>query len=224
MTTPDTPPVTLVAEESFTDDEIEAGRLLFAQTCTFLLGAAGLSQIPESALPEIAFAGRSNVGKSSLVNALTGRKTLARTSHTPGRTQQLNFFDLGERMFIADLPGYGFAKAPRDQVEKWTRLVNAYLKGRSQLQRVLVLIDARHGIKDVDRDVMKMLDSTAVSYQVVLTKTDKVKDGELEKLLAKTRTELARHVAAHPNIRCTSSAKGQGIEELRAELARLAPR
>lgn len=224
MAAPDAPPVILAAEESFTDDEIEAGRLLFAQTCTFLLGAAGLSQIPESALPEIAFAGRSNVGKSSLVNALTGRKTLARTSHTPGRTQQLNFFDLGERMLIADLPGYGFAKAPRDQVEKWTRLVNAYLKGRSQLQRVLVLIDARHGIKDVDRDVMKMLDKTAVSYQVVLTKIDKVKDGELEKLLAKTRTELAHHVAAHPNIRCTSSAKGQGVEELRAELARLAPR
>jgi len=214
----------LVAEESFTDDEIEAGRLLFAQTCTFLLGAAGLSQIPESALPEIAFAGRSNVGKSSLVNALTGRKTLARTSHTPGRTQQLNFFDLGERMFIADLPGYGYAQAPKDQVEKWTRLVNAYLKGRAQLQRVLVLIDARHGIKDVDRKVMKMLDTAAVSYQVVLTKVDKIKAGPLEKLLEKTHAELAHHVASHPVNRSTRSAKGIGIEDLRADLARLAPR
>lgn len=213
----------LPLEDSFDDDEIEAGRYLFAQNCTFLLGAAGLDQIPNSSMPEIAFAGRSNVGKSSLVNALTGRKTLARTSHTPGRTQQVNFFDLGERMMIADMPGYGYAKAPKDTVEKWTRLVNAYLKGRQQLMRVLVLIDARHGIKDVDRKVMKMLDTAAVSYQVVLTKADKVKAGPLEKLLENMHGELARHVASHPIIRCTSSAKGQGIEELRAELARLAP-
>lgn len=219
-----TPPESLPAEDIFSAEEIEAGRLLFAQTCTFLLGAAGLGQIPESTLPEIAFAGRSNVGKSSLVNALTGRKTLARTSHTPGRTQQVNFFDLGERMMIADMPGYGYAQAPKDMVAKWTRLVNAYLKGRSQLMRVLVLVDARHGIKDTDRTIMKMLDTSAVSYQVVLTKIDKVKAGPLEKLLEKMHGELARHVAAHPIIRCTSSAKGQGIEELRAELARLAPR
>ncbi len=217
-------PAPLPAEDSFDDDEIEAGRYLFAQTCTFMLGAAGLAQIPDTTLPEIAFAGRSNVGKSSLVNALTGRKTLARTSHTPGRTQQVNFFDLGERMIIADMPGYGFAKAPKETVEKWTRLVNAYLKGRQQLMRVLVLIDARHGIKDVDRKVMKMLDTAAVSYQVVLTKVDKIKAGPLEKLLEKTHAELAHHVASHPVIRCTSSAKGVGIEDLRADLARMAPR
>ena len=212
----------LAVDESFTEEEIEAGRLLFAQECTFLLGAAGLDQIPESALPEIAFAGRSNVGKSSLVNALTGRKTLARTSHTPGRTQQLNFFDLGGRLMMADMPGYGYARAPKAEVEKWTRLVNAYLKGRQQLLRVLVLIDARHGLKEVDHKVMKMLDTSAVSYQVVLTKVDKVKPGPLEKLLEKMRGELSRHVAAHPIIRCTSSAKKQGIEELRAEILRLA--
>lgn len=210
-------------EETFTPEDIEFGRLLFAQTCTFLLGVAGLDQIPESKLPEIAFAGRSNVGKSSLVNALTGRKTLARTSHTPGRTQQINFFDLGERMFIADMPGYGYARAPKGLVEKWTRMVNNYLKGRAQLMRVMVLIDSRHGIKDVDRKVMKMLDTSAVSYQVVLTKVDKVKASDLEKLLTSMREELAGHVAAHPIIRCTSSAKGIGIEELRADLARLAP-
>jgi len=212
----------LPVDDGFEPEELEAGRKLFAQTATFLLGAAGLQQIPDSALPEIAFAGRSNVGKSSLVNALTGRRTLARTSHAPGRTQQINFFDLGARLMIADLPGYGYAKAPKDQVEKWTRLVNAYLKGRQQLLRVLVLIDARHGIKDVDRTVMKMLDKAAVSYQVVLTKTDKVKGGHLDKLLETMHGELARHVAAHPVIRCTSSAKGVGIEDLRAELARLA--
>ena len=212
----------LPVDDSFEPNELEAGRKLFAGDCTFLLGAAGLSQIPETSLPEIAFAGRSNVGKSSLVNALTGRKTLARTSHTPGRTQQVNFFDLAGRMMIADLPGYGYAKAPKDQVAKWTRLVNAYLKGRAQLMRVLVLIDSRHGIKDVDRDIFKMLDTAAVSYQVVLTKVDKIKAGELEKLTAKVQAELAKHVASHPIVRATSSAKKIGIEELRAELARMA--
>jgi GTP-binding protein len=212
----------LPLDDSFEPAQIEAGRKLFAGACTFMLGAAGLGQIPETDLPEIAFAGRSNVGKSSLVNALTGRKTLARTSHTPGRTQQVNFFNLADQMIVADLPGYGYAKAPKDQVAKWTRLVNTYLRGRSQLRRVLVLVDSRHGLKDVDRDIMKMLDVAAVSYQVVLTKTDKVKAGPLQKLLDATHAELARHVAAHPIIRCTSSAKRVGIEELRAELAALA--
>ena len=220
---PDLPlvPGPLPVDDSFDAAEIEAGRIMFAGECTFMLGAAGLDQIPDSDLPEIAFAGRSNVGKSSLVNALTGRKAIARTSHTPGRTQQINFFDLGGRMMIADLPGYGYAKAPKDQVAKWTRLVNAYLKGRQELRRVLMLIDARHGIKDVDRDVMKMLDKAAVSYQVVLTKIDKIKAGPLATLLENVHGELARHVAAHPIVRCTSSAKKIGIEELRAELTRL---
>lgn len=211
----------LPIDDSFSEAELEAGRKLFAGECTFMLGAAGLGQIPDTDLPEIAFAGRSNVGKSSLVNALTGRKSLARMSHTPGRTQQVNFFNLNSQMIMADLPGYGYAKAPKDQVAKWTRLVNAYLRGRPQLMRVLVLIDARHGLKDVDREVMKMLDVAAVSYQVVLTKVDKIKAGPLDRLLETTHAELARHVAAHPIIRCTSSAKKIGIEDLRAELARL---
>lgn len=219
--TPDQPAEIQAPLDDFSPEELEAGRIMFAGECTFMLGAAGLSQIPDTDLPEIAFAGRSNVGKSSLVNALTGRKAVARTSHTPGRTQQVNFFDLGAKLIIADLPGYGFAKAPKDQVAKWTRLVNAYLKGRQQLRRVLVLIDARHGIKDVDRGIMKMLDGAAVSYQVVLTKTDKITAGQLEQLMAEIRIELAGHVAAHPIIRCTSSAKKTGIEDLRAELARL---
>ena len=212
----------LPAEDDFTPAEIEAGRKLFAQQCDFVLGAAGLGQIPDTAMAEIAFAGRSNVGKSSLVNALTGRKTLARTSHTPGRTQQVNFFDLSGHLMIADLPGYGYAKAPKDQVAKWTRLVNSYLKGRVQLMRVLVLVDSRHGIKDVDRKIFTMLDDAAVSYQVVLTKIDKIKAAQLDKLLDTTHAELSRHVAAHPVIRATSSAKSIGIEELRADLARLA--
>ncbi|MBL4747454.1 MAG: YihA family ribosome biogenesis GTP-binding protein [Magnetovibrio sp.] len=220
MTTTKVAPLEI--DDRFDDDQIEAGRLLFAQESTFMLGVAGLDQVPETDLPEIAFAGRSNVGKSSLVNALTGRKSLARMSHTPGRTQQINFFDLGKRLMLADMPGYGYARAPKEEVEKWTRLVNAYLKGRPQLKRVLVLIDARHGIKDVDRDVMKMLDGAAVSYQIVMTKVDKVKPEALDVLLSKTKAELTKHVASHPVIRCTSSAKKQGIAELRAEIAQLA--
>ena len=202
--------------------DLDRGRRLFAQTCTFLLGAASRHQIPESDLPEVAFAGRSNVGKSSLVNALTGRKTLAKTSNTPGRTQQLNFFDLGGRLMLADLPGYGFAQAPKDQVERWTRLVDAYLRGRPSLRRALLLVDARHGLKDVDRRVMTMLDKAAVSYQVVLTKGDKVSPNALAVVEAATIAELPAHTAAHPELATTSATTGAGISGLRTALARLA--
>ncbi|MDH5189065.1 MAG: ribosome biogenesis GTP-binding protein YihA/YsxC [Rhodospirillaceae bacterium] len=208
--------------EEFEPGEIERGRLLFAGECTFMLGVAGLDQIPETETAEIAFAGRSNVGKSSLINALTGRGSLARTSHTPGRTQQINFFDLSSRLTIADLPGYGYARAPKDEVAKWTRLVNAYLKGRRTLVRVMLLIDARHGIKDVDRKIMKMLDDAAVSYQVVLTKADKLKEKERIAVVSKTATELATHVAAYPFLHLCSSHKGSGIETLRADIGRIA--
>ena len=209
-------------KEEFKPEEIERGRLLFAGECTFMLGAAGLEQVPETEIAEIAFAGRSNVGKSSLINALTGRNSLARTSHTPGRTQQINFFDLNGRITIADLPGYGYARAPKDEVAKWTRLVNAYLKGRRTLVRVMMLIDGRHGIKDVDRKIMKMLDDAAVSYQVVLTKADKLKEKEQSAVVAKTALELATHVAAYPFLHLCSSHKGSGIEALRADIGRIA--
>ncbi|MBI2236303.1 MAG: YihA family ribosome biogenesis GTP-binding protein [Magnetospirillum sp.] len=203
-------------------DLLEAGRLLFAKECTFLRGVVGLDSLPSHDLPEIAFAGRSNVGKSSLINALTGRKTLARSSNTPGRTQELNFFDLGGRMVLVDMPGYGFASAPKDKVERWTRLVRGYLKGRPNLRRTVLLIDARHGLKDNDRDVMTMLDKAAVVYQVVLTKADKLKASELDEVVRRTRAEIAAHAAAYPTLIATSSEKGAGIPELRAELTTLA--
>ena len=206
------------------EDQLEAlerGRLLFALPCRFVIGAARIDQAPDGALPEVGFGGRSNVGKSSLVNALTGRRTLAKTSNTPGRTQQLNFFDLGERLMLADLPGYGYAKAPKSNVDRWTRLVDLYLRGRVPLRRVLLLIDARHGIKDVDRRVMSMLDKAAVSYQVVLTKCDKLNAKPLEERIAATILELAKHGAAHPDVLATSTRTGAGIPELRSALAAL---
>lgn len=201
---------------------IEAGRRLFAQECRFVMGGAALATLPVADLPEIAFAGRSNVGKSSLVNALTGRSTLARTSNTPGRTQQLNFFDLGGRLMLVDLPGYGFAKAPKDQVRRWETLVRGYLRGRPILRRACLLVDARHGLKDSDREMMAMLDAAAVSYQVVFTKADKVKPDAVAQLAAATAAELARHTAAHPEIVVTSAQEGSGVAELRAALAALA--
>jgi GTP-binding protein len=200
----------------------EAGRRLFAQACEFVAGAASDAALPADTLPEIAFAGRSNVGKSSLVNALTGRRTLARVSHTPGRTQQLNFFALGGRLMLVDLPGYGFADASKKQVASWTGLTQRYLKGRASLRRVLLLIDARHGIKEPDRPIMALLDDDAVSYQVVLTKIDKVKPAELARCLTVLARELKRHKAAHPAIHLTSAHEGLGIAPLRAALGALA--
>jgi GTP-binding protein len=203
-------------------EAVEQGRLLFARECQFLGGVVHLDQLPTAPFPETAFAGRSNVGKSSLLNALTGRKALARTSHSPGRTQELNFFLLGESLMLADLPGYGFAKAPKQKVDAWTRLINAYLKGRVPLRRVCLLIDSRHGIKKVDRDVMKLLDTAAVSYQAVLTKCDKIKQSQLSDLIERVAGELATRPAAHPDIIPTSARDGIGISELRAALAALA--
>jgi GTP-binding protein len=199
----------------------EFGRRLFAQACEFVLGVAESGQLPDSEFPEIAFAGRSNVGKSSLVNALIGQKTLARTSNSPGRTRQINLFDLGGRLMIADLPGYGFARAPKEVVRKWTELVDLYLRGRAQLRRVCLLIDSRHGLKDSDRRVMRMLDEAAVSYQVILTKSDKISAAELSRRGDETAAEIARHVAAHPEILSTSAREKAGIPELRTALAEL---
>jgi GTP-binding protein len=210
------------ADATPSPDEIEAGRLLFAQECRFVAGADAPVRLPGDTLPELAFVGRSNVGKSSLVNALTGRTTLARVSHTPGRTQQLNFFDLGQRLMLVDLPGYGFAAASKTAIGKWQGLIKVYLKGRASLRRTMLLIDARHGIKDPDRPFMTMLDQAAVSYQIVLTKADKMKPSELARVIAATGKELAGHTAAHPVIHVTSAHEGSGVAELRAALAALA--
>jgi GTP-binding protein len=202
--------------------DIDAGRRLFTQPCRFLRGVLQLDQMPDADLPEIAFAGRSNVGKSSLINALTGNSTIARTSNTPGRTQEINFFDLGYRLVMADLPGYGFAQAPKDKVGTWTDFIKLYLKGRPTLRRALVLVDSRHGLKDTDRDIMKLMDDSAVNYQVILTKVDKVKTGALADLRAAVGLELAKHVAAHPEVLATSAQDGFGIPEVRAVLSELA--
>ncbi len=198
-------------------DREERARKLFAGPIAFLKSAPALQHLPSPSVPEIAFAGRSNVGKSSLLNALTNRNGLARTSVTPGRTQELNYFDVGSPLVfrLVDMPGYGFAKAPRDVVKKWRFLVNDYLRGRQVLKRTLVLIDSRHGIKDVDREVLEMLDVAAVSYRIVLTKTDKVKASDLAAVQAATEVEARKHPAAHPEVIATSSEKGMGIAELR---------
>lgn len=198
------------------------GNWLFAQPCHFLLGSVSAETLPHADLPELGFIGRSNVGKSSLINALTGRKTLAKTSVTPGRTQQINFFNLGDKLMLVDLPGYGFAKAPAAHVKAWNRQIRGYLKGRPVLRRACVLIDSRHGLKEIDHDFMTQLDDAAVSYQIVLTKTDKLKTGELAKRLEETQAGIAKHPAAHPQIYATSAHDRHGIEELRAELATLA--
>ncbi|MBB3695563.1 ribosome biogenesis GTP-binding protein YihA/YsxC [Sphingomonas sp. BK580] len=203
---------------AFDEELIEAARKRFAGPVEFLKSAPALEYLPPAEMPEVAFAGRSNVGKSSLLNALVGRKALARTSVTPGRTQELNFFDVGEPAVfrLVDMPGYGFAKAPKDVVKKWRFLVNDYLRGRQALKRALVLIDSRHGIKEVDREVLAMLDKAAVSYRLVLTKADKVKATDLAEVLARTEEEARKRPAAHPQILQTSSETGMGIAELRA--------
>ncbi|MFM5948384.1 MAG: ribosome biogenesis GTP-binding protein YihA/YsxC [Novosphingobium sp.] len=199
-------------------DLTEQARKLFAGRVEFLLSAPALKFLPEPDAPEIAFAGRSNVGKSSLLNAITGRKSIARASVTPGRTQELNFFEVGEptRLRLVDMPGYGYAKAPLKVVENWRRLIRDFLRGRVVLKRTLVLIDSRHGVKDVDREMLKMLDEAAVGYRLVLTKADKIKASELEAVLAATQAEARKHPAAYPVVHVTSSEKGMGIAELRA--------
>ena len=208
-------------EQEFTDQQIEAARILFSGPCDFMLGVAGLEQLPEASRPEVAFAGRSNVGKSSLVNALTGRKTLARTSNTPGRTQQLNFFNLSDALNLVDMPGYGYAKVSKTQIAEWTKLIFQYLRGRPNLRCVFILVDSRHGIKKNDEEVMVLLDKAAVSYQVVLTKTDKIKPPAVRKLEAATLAALKRHPAAFPEIVATSSEKRTGLGELYAAIAGL---
>ena len=202
--------------------DLEAGRRLFAQVCVFVAGIADLARLPPAGLPEVACAGRSNVGKSSLINALTGRNALARTSKTPGRTQQLNLFDLGGgRLILVDMPGYGYAQAPKNLVEAWNRLIRTYLRGRPTLRRTCLLVDARHGLKDNDVEALKRLDKAAVSYQIVLTKADRLKPAELEQTVAATTEALAKRPAAHPQIIATSAETGVGIDVLRAEIAAL---
>jgi len=199
----------------------EKGRLLFAGPSEFVKGVVAMSGLPPADRVEVCFAGRSNVGKSSLINALTGTKGLARASNTPGRTQEINFFTQGPGLYLVDLPGYGYANAPLAVVEKWQKLLKQYLSGRQTLRRAFVLIDARHGVKAVDDEIMKLLDSSAVTFQCVLTKTDKVKAAERDRVLAQVRGALAKHPAAYPEIVLTSSEKGDGIASLRAIIAGL---
>ncbi len=213
--------MTQTDENEFDAAVIEEGRVLFSGPCDFLLGVVAMDGLPNPDLPEVAFAGRSNVGKSSLINALTNRKALARTSNTPGRTRELNFFDLGGRLRLVDLPGYGYARASKSAVKTWTGLTRDYLKGRANLRRVCVLIDSRHGLKDTDHETMSILDEAAVPYQIVLTKIDKIKPTEAEATRERIAKAIVKHPAAHPAVRATSSEKGTGLAELRAELVTL---
>ena len=209
-----------MSEEDDRKELAERARKSFSGPVEFLKSAPGLKFLPDPDCPEIAFAGRSNVGKSSLLNALTNRKGLARTSNTPGRTQELNFFDVGQppQIRLVDMPGYGFAEAPKDLVKRWRFLVNDFLRGRAVLRRAIVLVDSRHGLKPVDLEIMEMLDSAALNYQLVMTKADKVKPTELSKTIEQVRVEAAKHAAAHPQLIATSSETGSGIAELRAAI------
>lgn len=213
-----------MSEDAVSDriDAHEAGRLLFAGPIAFERGVVTMDHLPAADRTEVAFAGRSNVGKSSLVNAVCGRKGLARASGEPGRTRELNFFTVGDRVRLVDLPGYGFAKAPKTEIARWTGLTRDYLRGRPGVMRVFLLVDARHGLKDTDRGVMKTLTEAAVVYQIVLTKSDKLSRSALEAILAETQLAIRKQPAAHPTIIATSADKGAGIDELRAEIATLA--
>lgn len=207
------------AEPRFTKAQLEHGRLLFSKSCDFMLGVAALDGLPPMNLPEIAFAGRSNVGKSSLLNALTRRNGLARTSNTPGRTQELNYFNLADEYYMVDMPGYGYAKVSKTTREKWNRLIKGFLRGRATLRCVFILIDGRHGLKESDEELMTMLDEAAVSYRVVFTKCDKSKKSEMDKYIADLQSKSKKHAALHPEFYFTSSNKNTGIDELRAAIS-----
>jgi GTP-binding protein len=206
-------------ESAFDDEALEAARLIFAREVTFMMGAVQMEGLPPSDLPEVAFAGRSNVGKSSLINAVAGQLHLARASNSPGRTREVNFFVADEKLRLVDLPGYGFARAAKGDVRKFQNLGRDYLRGRPNLKRAYLLIDARHGLKDVDKEALDAFDIAAVSYQIVLTKSDKLKASEVEAVTAKTLAAIAKRPAAFPRVLATSSEKGTGIPELRAEIA-----
>ncbi len=201
---------------------IELGRRLFARPVDFVKSVVGLEHLPDASLPEICFAGRSNVGKSSLINALCNQKGLARASNTPGRTRELNYFNLSDRIYLVDLPGYGYARASKTDIAHWTKLTRDFLRGRAPLRRVFVLIDSRRGIMEADQEVMAMLDEAAVTYQIVLTKTDKLKKGQLEKTLGASQQKIAKRPAAHPDVLVTSAEKKHGLDALRAEIVSLA--
>lgn len=209
------------AAAKFSEEQLAEAKKLFTRPVSFVLGVAKLDQLPITEMEEVAFAGRSNVGKSSLINALFNQKKLAKTSNTPGRTQQLNYFNLDDRLHLVDLPGYGFAKAPEAMVKAWQKLIFTYLQGRVNLKRVFLLIDSRHGIKKVDEETMELLDKAAVTYQIVLTKTDKISAKELESTLKKTQEIIKKHGAAYVDVLATSSEKNIGLDELKAEVLSL---